>query len=63
MGTRKVTLGRLWIETEGEGVHCAYFKRTRWEDIEVELPEELIPEDLGEDRWSIVTEAGETLEP
>lgn len=62
MGTRKVSC-RLWIETDGEGTNCPYFKRTRYEDFEVEIPEEFISEQPPEDQWSILSEAGETFEP
>lgn len=62
MGTVKVS-GRLWIETEGSGANCPYFKRTRYEEIEFEVPEEFLLEQPQEDRWSILTEAGETFEP
>lgn len=63
MGTRRVSLGRLWFTTEGSGKNCPYFKRTRWEPIEMDLPEEFAPEQPEKDRWSISTEAGETFEP
>lgn len=62
MGTRKVS-GRLWFTTEGEGTGCPYFKRERWEKVEIEVPEEFAPEQPAEDRWSIMTDAGETFEP
>ena len=61
MGTVKVT-GRLWFETEGESPSCPYFKRTRWEPVELEVDEKYMKKPP-EDQWSILTEAGETFEP
>lgn len=55
--------GRLWFETEGSGLTVPYFKRTRWETVEIEVPAELAPKQPREDQMSILTEAGETYEP
>ena len=62
MGTRKVR-ARVWFETSGEGVGCPYFCRKRWEDFELEIPEELLLEQPPEDQWSILGSCGETFEP
>lgn len=56
--------GRLWYETEGETPGLVpYFKRTRWEEVEIEVPKELASEQPPEDQMSILSEAGETFEP
>ena len=54
--------GRLWFETSGSGKHVPYFKRTRYEDLVVEVPDEDVQE-KSPDRMSIWTEHGETFEP
>lgn len=62
MGTRKVS-GRLWFRTEGSGVNCPYFCRTKWEPVEFEVDEKYVLEQPREDQMSILTDAGETFEP
>ena len=53
--------GRLWFETSGSGRHVPFFKRTRYEDVVVDIPKELEPK-RREDQMSILTDAGETFE-
>ncbi len=62
MGDRKVS-GKLWITTAGEGTDCPLKVRRTWHQIDLEVPEELAPEQPDESRWSISTEHGETFEP
>ena len=54
--------GRLWFETSGSGKHVPFFKRTRLEDVVVDIPKELEPKPR-EGQMSIFTEFGETFEP
>ena len=53
--------GRLWFETSGSGKHVPFFKRTRYEDIVVDVPEGHVKENP--DKMSIWTEHGETFDP
>lgn len=59
--TRGRLTGRLWFEIEGSSPSVPYFKRTRWEDVEIDIPKELEPKQP--EKWSVVTEDGETFEP
>ena len=54
--------GRLWFETFGSGKYVPYFKRTRYEDLAVEVPDEDVQEEKP-DQMSVWTELGETFDP
>ena len=52
---------RFWFTTEGESPQKPYGVKRIWQDRWVAVPDELM--EPAEERWSISTEHGETLEP
>ena len=59
----KLNIGRLWIRVSGQGRDCPYFERQSWSDVVADVPEEHVADLAAEtdNRWSILTDQGETL--